>query len=652
MDTFERSRLPMYEDLTVGSLARLDPDWINLDTLKKWLEICDKEHGTTCEHKLGSFATGSSAGSSYRSSTQQPKGLHQRVSRLFHSKIQTKVTAGHPQWLIDVQRSCLISARPKHRYAALSYVWGQVSMLKTVKDNLPILLKAGALTNYGDLVPKTIRQTIGLTKRLNIPFLWVDCLCIVQDDEENLHRQLQDMASIYASAYVTIVAANGWDANHGLRGIKGLTDPRQVSPNTATDIYESLQPHTSIWYSRGWTFQEMVFSRRTIMLQYQVAIWECPSASWHEATKNLKPNDASDPLRPQLNINPWGGKILFSPIPNPGQYVGLIRDYNIRKLTYNNDTHNAITGLLSVWSRSFHGGFISGLPQMYFEAALLWQPRDPMQRRTAGQATGNRDYHLPSWSWLGWEGEVYRGWEDESGFCPSLEGPIQPMNTSIHQWFHGNSWEDKKPITVSSTWYLQCAQRGEARQPLPAEWSSHSYGLLTYYSHKRFPTIDLEFPIPLPEADTQVQVPRPTRFLFCRALRGFFKGGRQVTRFQTYLGEGRHIRGSCRSLHLVNSEYKSVGMLILNIISSSEIGGSKRNTKPLGPKEGFELVAISARSFPIIRNTAQSSKSTSQYYNVLWIEWQDGVAYRKALGWIGKLAWESSNLEWIDLTLG
>jgi hypothetical protein len=188
-------------------------------------------------------------------------------------------------------------------------------MLKTTKDNLDELVQDGALFKQGDIVPRTIRHTIALIQRLGVPYLWVDCLCIVQDDEENLHRQLQDMASIYASAYVTIVAANGWDADHGLRGIRGITDPRQLSPNDASDVYESLQPYTSIWYSRGWTFQEMVFSRRTIMLQYQVAIWVCNSASWHEATTNFEIRDRNPKLL-AFQINPHGAQSKFLLYPD------------------------------------------------------------------------------------------------------------------------------------------------------------------------------------------------------------------------------------------------------------------------------------------------------------------------------------------------
>lgn len=86
------------------------------------------------------------------------------------------------------------------------------------------------------------------------------------------------MAGIYANAYVTLIAGNGWDANHGLRGIQGVTEPRHLSSSWKPGLIEDLDPYDSIWYSRGWTFQEMVFSPRKIMFQYQLASWECINA--------------------------------------------------------------------------------------------------------------------------------------------------------------------------------------------------------------------------------------------------------------------------------------------------------------------------------------------------------------------------------------
>jgi hypothetical protein len=127
---------------------------------------------------------------------------------------------------------------------------------KSNKANIYFLIFAGGgastlKTRKGNL-PKTIRNAIDLVDQLGIQHLWVDCLCIIQDDTDSKHDQIQAMSGIYANAYVTIIAGNGWDANHGLRGIQGVTEPRQLSTYLKSDFQENLQPYSSIWYSRGW----------------------------------------------------------------------------------------------------------------------------------------------------------------------------------------------------------------------------------------------------------------------------------------------------------------------------------------------------------------------------------------------------------------
>jgi hypothetical protein len=209
------------------------------------------------------------------------------------------------------------------------------------------------------------------------------------------------MAGIYANAYVTIIARNGWDADHGLRGVQGVTEPRHLSIFLKSDFRENLQPYDSIWYSCGWTFQEMIFSPRKIMFQYQLAVWECNKASWAEASLSKIPNPLN--VASEItNISPWQSQIEFSAWPDVSQYVALVHDYTRRKLTYGDDALHAVSSLLSIMSSSFSGGFITGLPEMFLNEGLLWQPKEPMQRRHCAESLNE----LPSWSWAGWEGEI------------------------------------------------------------------------------------------------------------------------------------------------------------------------------------------------------------------------------------------------------
>jgi Heterokaryon incompatibility protein (HET) len=247
-----------------------DPEWIDIEMMGYWLHKCDTEHGERCCRPFGKDSP----------HIERPNLL-----------------------LIDVRKSCIVETKAADRYACLSYVWGGSKTLKTEKGNLDSFKEENSLGARRDEIPRTIRDTINLVDLLGIPYLWVDSLCIIQDDAESKHDQIQAMAGIYANAYVTIIAGNGWDADHGLRGIQGVTSPRQLSAFAKSDFQENLQPYSSIWYSRGWTFQEMLFSPRKIMFQYQLATWECNRNAWHETSLTTISQAPAD-LDFKSNISP------------------------------------------------------------------------------------------------------------------------------------------------------------------------------------------------------------------------------------------------------------------------------------------------------------------------------------------------------------
>ncbi|KAK8178831.1 heterokaryon incompatibility, partial [Phyllosticta citribraziliensis] len=93
------------------------------------------------------------------------------------------------------------------RFAALSYVWGDCQnsiKLKASLENITRLMKPGAFTS--DQIPKTINDAIDVCIKLDIPYLWADRLCILQDDEEDIHQQVQSMDKVFSSAYVVLAA--------------------------------------------------------------------------------------------------------------------------------------------------------------------------------------------------------------------------------------------------------------------------------------------------------------------------------------------------------------------------------------------------------------------------------------------------------------
>jgi len=166
-------------------------------------------------------------------------------------------------------------------------------MEKLTKSNMAALKATGSLAN-NSLICRTVRDAIQVTKSLGIPYLWVDSLCIVQDDPHTLQTHLRAMGSIYESAYVTIVAAEGGDSSFGLRGMSvserspKLTNHELRLPchTLLADPLEEQVPilHRSVWDSRGWTFQEYLFSRRLLIFNGRVH-WSCATDRWVEGVE-------------------------------------------------------------------------------------------------------------------------------------------------------------------------------------------------------------------------------------------------------------------------------------------------------------------------------------------------------------------------------
>ncbi|MCJ1310442.1 hypothetical protein MMC25_004106 [Agyrium rufum] len=133
-------------------------------------------------------------------------------------------TAGKKQLLrvIDVHRNRLLQNTFDCRYTALSYVWGQRSILEANLANIGLLAKPEGLSDGAKTTPiaQTIRDVIELTRNIGEKYLRVDSLCIVQDDPKDKHSQISAMDQVYDNAVLTIIAAGGDHADSGLAGVR------------------------------------------------------------------------------------------------------------------------------------------------------------------------------------------------------------------------------------------------------------------------------------------------------------------------------------------------------------------------------------------------------------------------------------------------
>lgn len=371
-----------------------------------------------------------------------------------------------PDWVIDTEEGCLVPGGSVNDYASLSYVWSSAlskdgcqasaDRLMLQRDNLSKFRQPGFLspgTEVVEKLPLVIRDSMELVRLCGVRYLWVDCLCIAQHDATTA-AQVSFMREIYSGAYFTIIAAAN---SPGLYG--SGTDLKSV-----TNIVGKVEPGllhgallASHWATRGWTFQEQVLSKRSFTFLDATAFWDCQSTvCWSESflssrTTNLgeidTSGDNSDECSRQalLELNPdnsplisYGGSsrihdadrqlsqdLADLSMPDFRLYMEIICRYNHRNLTYAQDALPAISGVLDSFAQGFPGGFISGLPAVFLDSSLLWQPLYKAKRRIAVSSVENLapQSALPSWSWAGWQCLI-----DPVSLESGLDYEIQPKD--------------------------------------------------------------------------------------------------------------------------------------------------------------------------------------------------------------------------------
>ena len=181
-------------------------------------------------------------------------------------------------------------------FAALSYCWGGDGVL-TLTQRIPDMLRAGVdLERF----PATLRDAIIITRKLEIRFLWVDALCIMQDSAEDWAAEAGRMRTVYRGAIVTIAAASATSTGEGIfrersprapycklewRSTEG--QPTSVSLRPGSELSDSTLRNAKI-STRGWTLQESLLAPRTLWFGMQQIAFECAENLVDEGGRTTK----------------------------------------------------------------------------------------------------------------------------------------------------------------------------------------------------------------------------------------------------------------------------------------------------------------------------------------------------------------------------
>lgn len=356
--------------------------------------------------------------------------------------------------LVDVASMKVVRQVKPVRFVALSYMWkwapvaSKEAHVLLMKENTNQLEGDDGLANVS--IPNIVSDAIRLCRDLGERFLWVDQLCIVQNDDDGKQNQILAMDRIYRSATFTIIAALNDRDDTGLPGYSGRErtsssrDPMgrceftemgcgSIQPSAMEEVVEP-----SLWNQRGWTFQERVLSRRRLFVTDFQAVFECSRGVADEAFTHLwqpgrfnhlgfvklklhiqillGPNKGSTGTsvthneRLESHMIPGFTRACIPPLSlgcsragidyhlrSPmelGQYFRWVENYTVRarNLTFGSDVLNAFAGVGHALSDAYKSPMIFGLPEKYLAQSLLWGCEGSPDRRIAMES-------IPTWSW-------------------------------------------------------------------------------------------------------------------------------------------------------------------------------------------------------------------------------------------------------------
>jgi hypothetical protein len=553
-----------------------------------------------------------------------------------------------------------VRAKPSDRYLALSYVWERIpdrgasrGLLQTTMGNVEEL--QGRLPD-ADL-PRTISDAMWFCRKIGVRFLWVDRYCIVQDDEVAKEDQIRHMPYIYANAYLTIVAAAG-DAHTGLLGLDSKKGPRAGGNKTHEELLL-----TSKWNTRAWTMQELLYSRRAVFIFEDTLTWECHCDVWQGSSggrfKGLRGSSRNNCMNRR---SPSAYGYQHSPWPDMDEYARIVMDYSSRRLTYVDDTLKAFSGITTILSKVFIGGFVCGMPTLFLDIAMLWRPPTTIRRRVLLQPTTNMNI-FPSWSWLGWHFDGIPAdvtlWRAAADYVeesrPSKRGQQSrrfksPNSFRLKSMITWHLTDGSNPVPVNTDGLQYRDRRHKKSAPLPRGWSKDG----SAFTHDSDKVTVFRYPVPVVDEKHTQQSPAteyiyPGNILSFRTTRGFFE-----VEFQN----NQAPKGKENPPVAIGSVWSRSGRWIGKVTSHDSWLGIQGSN--YDGDERLEFIAISSsseRKASHVFDMESFKENMDQdevvdYINVLWIERINHICYRRGLGHIMLRAWESLAKEEVDILLG
>ncbi|KAK8047496.1 hypothetical protein PG996_015560 [Apiospora saccharicola] len=309
-----------------------------------------------------------------------------------------------------------------------------------------------------------------IARALSVRFLWIDALCIIQDDEDDWSQEAQKMGTYYGNAWLTIAADDAPDVNHTIfppkRKPAMWLDQGSTGARTTPVLLHRIPTHIDMTdsviagsfpsvrlFSRAWALQERLLSRRILHMGPQEVVWECSSAIRCECGR---PTDVwfGTPLYDGVPFRERHHKALHSPrlanstLRLDDYWEVMLAKYLSMQLSFDDDRLKAIAALAKDFKASDQrraaagappqlGNYVFGLWTQRLPASLLWDtttvpsPHKPPVRNP----------NFPTWSWASIPGSwLYKtAFSSAAGYLDGFTSKSAVLEVPVESWDNTSS---------------------------------------------------------------------------------------------------------------------------------------------------------------------------------------------------------------------
>lgn len=311
-------------------------------------------------------------------------------------------------------------------YCSLSHRWGKPDFVQLHIENRQRFMEKGVDWH---LLPKNFQEAIEIARSLDVCYIWIDSLCIIQDLGEDWAHEAGRMHSVYRNSYCNIAIADSEGDRKGAFRTRKAEDVVPVMYQATVDtpffgtktwvvVSENLWEREllqSDLYARGWVFQERMLSPRILHFTRKQVFWDCSSMSACETIPAGLPQPMDNAAATDRH---WRGR-LQEPEETVEPLAGAndqsmdafwriaVRKYTSCDLTFGKDKLIAMWGIAKLMKDATSIEYGMGLFEENLEDQLAWRVEMcKLTERPSASRKAKVVRKVPSWSWASMDGTI------------------------------------------------------------------------------------------------------------------------------------------------------------------------------------------------------------------------------------------------------